>query len=236
MNHKVPAHVAKKMAEVKELLSFLSAGARLDIKCTALEYILGLTGSEDGREWIKANGAVLERLLDLLEDKNEVISKDAHLAIVNLSADRSIVESLVDHMPQLLCYLKQPQWTHADKICTILSNLSRDARGAGLLFEALTDAETGGKPGGEGGKRNPTLCELVDIFDRWDSFNKRANFHYLASVFLNLSQLGDARQLFLDRSKCILPKLLPYTQFPESHIRRGGIVGLIKNICFEVGT
>ena len=217
------------MSELEELLSFLSVDARLDIKCTAVEYVLGLTGSQDGKEWIKSNKGVLKSLLDLLADQNEIISKDAHLAIVNLSADKGILECLVNYMPQLLCYLKQPQWTHADKLCTILSNMSRSSKGAGLLFKVLMDAEES-----EGAKQT-TFHQLVDIFDQWQSYNKHANFHYLASVFLNLSQVKEARQLFLDHSKCILPKLLPYTQFPDSHIRRGGIVGLVRNICFEVG-
>ncbi len=224
--------MAAELEVKKELLPFLSSGARLDVKCTALEYVLGLTGSEEGREWIKQNKDVLKSLLDLLEDQNEIISKDAHLAIVNLSADRGVVECLVNYMPQLVCYLKQPQWAHADKLCTVLSNMSRSANGAGLLFKALTDAEDGGggkKPGGV------TFYQLVDIFNQWKSYNKHANFHYLSSVFLNISQIKEARQLFLDHSKCILPKLLPYTHFPDSHIRRGGIVGLVRNICFEVG-
>lgn len=220
------------MSELEELLSFLTGGARLDVKCTALEYVVGLTGSPDGRQWIKSNKDILKSLFELLTDQNEIISKDAHLAIVNLSADTSILECLVNYLPQLLCYLKQPQWMHADMLCTILSNLSRSSKGAELLFKVLMDAEAGENPGGADWT---TFYQLVDIFDQWKSYNKDANFHYLSSVFLNLSQVKAARQLFLDQSKCILPKLFSYTQFPDSHIRRGGIVGLLRNICFEVG-
>ena len=182
------------MSEVEELLSFLSAGARLDIKCTAVEYVLGLTGSQDGKEWIKSNKDILKSLVDLLADQNEIISKDAHLAIVNLSADKDVLEYLVNYMPQLLCYLKDPQWTHADKLCTILSNMSRTSKGAELLFKTLIDAKAGKTLGGT---KQTTLYQLVDIFDQWKSYNKHANFHYLASVFLNLSQVQETRQLFL---------------------------------------
>lgn len=215
------------MGELAELLQFLSLDTRLDVKCTALEYVLGLTGSDSGKEWVKSNKDILGKLLDLLKDQNEIISKDAHLAILNLSADQRIVDCFLNSIPQLLYYLQNPKWTHADKLCTILSNLSRFEAGAQCLFKSLTEAETS--------TSNVTFYQMVDIFDQWRSYNERANFHYLASVFLNLSQIHEARRLFLDQTKCILPKLLPYTQFAGSHIRRGGIAGLLKNLCFEVG-
>ena len=136
-----PTHVSNKMSELElsELLSFLSANARLDVKCTALEYVLGLTGSQEGRKWIRTNKDVLKSLFDLMEDRNEIISKDAHLSLVNLSADTSVEKCLVNYMPQLLCYLCEPQWTHADKVCTILSNLSRSPHGADQLLKVLTE-------------------------------------------------------------------------------------------------
>lgn len=224
-------HARMSETELSELLSFLSVDSRLDVKCTALECVLGLTGSQAGKEWIKSNKDVLERLFSMLSDQNEIISKDAHLAIVNFSADQDAVDYLVNYMPQLLCYLQNPQWINADKLCTILSNLSRSKKGAEALFRILMKAKAREEP-------NNTMLifyQLVDIFNQWKSYNKHANFHYLASVFLNLTQVREARQLFLDKTKCILPKLLPYTHFVDSHIRRGGIVGLLKNLCFEVG-
>jgi hypothetical protein len=216
------------MSEVLELLTFLSLETRLDLKCTALEYVLGLTDSQAGKEWIKHNKDVVGKLLNLLEDQNEVISKDAHLAIVNLSSDQEIVmDCLLGSITHFLRFMHNPQWMHADKLCTILSNISRYEPGALRLFKVLTEAETS--------PSNVTFYQMVDIFDQWKSYNQQANFHHLAGVFLNLSQIHEARQLFLDKTKCILPKLLPYTQFDGSHIRRGGIAGLLKNLCFEVG-
>ena len=215
-----------------ELLSFLSLDARLDVKCTALEYVLGLTGSEDGKKWVKSisNTDIFMKLLDLLNDPNEIISKNAHLVFVNLSADQEIAEHLLNCVSQFLCYLQNSQWKHADKLCTVLSNISRSRKGAQVLFKTLTTTDTDEEVAG-----SMTLYQLVDIFDQWKSYNEHANLHHLASVFLNLSQIHEARLLFLDKSKCILPKLLPYTHFANSSTRRGAIAGLIKNLCFEVG-
>ncbi len=223
--------------QLPDLLSFMSRDVRLDIKCTALKYVLGLTGSQDGKEWIQSNEEIFVMLLDLFTDQNKIISKEAHLAVVNLSAEPEMGIYLSKFIPHFLHHLQNPEWINADKLCTILSNLSRyeDSQGLKVLFQALTDKKDGDSKCREGGDVAITLYRLVDIFDRWKVYNKNADFHYLASVFLNLSQLIEARLLFLDRSKCILPRLLPYTHFADSRIRRGGIVGLLKNLCFEVG-
>ncbi len=61
----------------------------------------------------------------------------------------------------------------------ILSNLTHSEKGAIKFVRALQD-------GPESATRDVTLHQLVDIFDR-KNFNKRADFHYLATVFLNLS-------------------------------------------------
>lgn len=220
------------MASLSELSTFLSIDARLDVICTALEYILGFTGSKEGRELVRSNEDIVKKLFDLLTHKNEVISRDSHLIIVNLSADEDVhtVNYWVKVIPNILHYLRIPQWVHADKLCTILSNLSRSIKGAEILYKILTQSK-----GDEQSSSVPSLYQLVDIFDRWESYNPNANFHYLASIFVNLSQISPARSLFLDHSECLLPRLLPYTHFADSCIRRGGIVGLVKNLCFEVG-
>lgn len=217
-----------------ELVSFLLPRERLDVKCTALEYILGLSDSEDGRDLIKNSQDVVDRILGLMTDQDEIISKKAHLVIVNLSSDQNLENDLVRFVPQFWHHLQDPKWLHADKLCTILSNISRTMTGAVSLMKTLTK-DLQSNLGDNIQFTTPTLYQLVDMFDRRESFNSHAKFHYLASMFLNLSQLAEARLLFLDHSKCLLPRLLPYTQFQDSCIRRGGIVGLCKNLCFEVG-
>lgn len=210
--------------QLGELFSFLTLNTRLDLKSTALEYVLGMTGSEEGRSFIKRNQDVLRLLLELTTDAQPLISRDAHLALLNLSAVDDVAEHLIDLevIPRFLEFLVNPKWTHADKVCMILSNLTRQGKGAEAFVKAVT---TDGKP---------SLYQLIDIFDR-TGYNKDANFHYLGTVFSNVTQTSTARILFLDRSRCIIPRLLPYTQFQGSVIRRGGVVGLLRNLCFEVG-
>ena len=213
------------MADLSELLSFLSLqNTRLDLKSTALDYVLALTGSEQGQQLIKSNKEVLKLLLHLTTDKQPLIARDAHLALLNLSAVHEIAEVLIDLdvIPSFLEFLVNPNWNHADKICMILANMTRREKGAEVFVKAITSG------------RKPSLYELVDILDR-DGYNKDANFHYLSMVFSNITQISTARHLFLDHSKCILPRLLPFTRFEGSLVRRGGVVGLVRNLCFEVG-
>ena len=187
--------------ELSELLSFLSVDVRQDLRSTALEYVLGLTGSQEGRGWIKTNKDIVECLLELLTDKNEIISNNTHLAVVNLSADQEIVKYLLNSIPQFLHHLQDPHWRDADNLCIILSNITRSVEGTEELFKVLMDAETGAAVRDHKEADIPTLYQLIDIFDRRKSYNINANFHHLASVFLNLTQTVGARQLFLDRSK-----------------------------------
>jgi len=39
----------------------------------------------------------------------------------------------------------------------------------------------------------------------------------------------------MDRGRCVIQRLLPYTEYEHSHIRRGGVVGTLRNCCFDTG-
>lgn len=232
--------------QLQDLFSFLSLDSRLDLKTIALDYILGLTGSEDGRAMIKSNPPVIQLLFQLTSDNQPAIAKDANLVLLNLSSSKDVAELMLDldTIPRLLVHLMNPEYAHSDAVCMTLSNLTQSEKGSELFLTAIMQSEQAQTEHSSTATPStasdaatlvvPSLYQLVDIFDR-KGYNKNANFHYLATVFLNITQLSLARQMFLDQKKCILPRLIPYTQFYESEIRRGGVVGLLRNLCFEVG-
>lgn len=41
------------------------------------------------------------------------------------------------------------------------------------------------------------------------------------------------REVFFQKNKFLLDMLLPFISFEHSHIRRGGAIGLLKNLCFD---
>ncbi|NXF41671.1 HGH1 protein, partial [Nyctibius bracteatus] len=57
----------------------------------------------------------------------------------------------------------------------------------------------------------------------------------LGPLLCNLSQLPEGRRGLLDRSRCSVQRLLPFTQYEDSVVHRRGIVGALRNCCFEYG-
>ncbi|CAG9769971.1 unnamed protein product [Ceutorhynchus assimilis] len=220
---------------LNELLKFVQIGARLDLKAVAVEHILGLTGTPEGTEAVSNKPQLLTALISLLEDKTVPISKDASLCLVNISANERGATALLNvdvnancpplQLPpqhivtQCLNQIFNEQSKIADQCCMILSNLSRPSH---LIEKVIDVIEASGK----------SFDELINIFTKKE-FNKNAKLHYLGPVLSNLSQSSHVRKYILDKEKCVIQRLLPFTEYKDSLVRRGGIVGTLKNCCFE---
>ena len=209
------------MDEITQLASFLKKDARVDLKISALTYILGLTGSSDGLDCIYAHKEILlPALLELTEDGLDAIANDSYLALVNIAANLRLARELVllHVIPKLLTLLLDPKCT--DHVSMILSNLTRSSEGSKAVLDVL-----------QSNNSNVQLHQLVGLF----CTNRTTKFHYMATVFSNISQLPSGRGLFLNPEQCVLQRLLPFMSFQDSLVRRGGIVGLVRNLCFETG-
>ena len=83
------------------------------------------------------------------------------------------------------------------------------------------------------------LNQLLDLFVKGadGSFNKAADFDYLAYLFADLSKHPEVRKFFVERQKydSVIPltKLKVFTEH-KSDIRRKGVASTIKNVAFEV--
>ncbi|XP_054906135.1 protein HGH1 homolog [Poeciliopsis prolifica] len=208
-------------AEAAELLAFLTPSTRPDVKGKATEYILGLSGSRDGCRFLRSKPDLLARLFALTSDPSVAIAKDCYHIFINLSADETLHQVLVCEvqvLPVLLKNLQDPEFLFSDQICTILSNLSRHDKTCRTVFQVLEE-ELG-------------LAQLVEIFCN-ESFNKKAKLHYLGPLLSNLTQLPEARSLLMDRDRCVIQRLLPFTQYEASEVRRGGVIGTLRNCCFD---
>ncbi|XP_048059609.1 protein HGH1 homolog [Megalobrama amblycephala] len=208
--------------EAEELLSFLTLEMRADVKGRASEYVLGLTGNRDGCRYLQSKPDFLKALVTLTCDPSIAIVKDCFHALINLSADETLHQPLIkdtDLLAKLLPKLLDPEYVFADRICTILSNLSRHERTCKEVFRALQEQNIG-------------LDRVVEIFCT-EGFNKKASLHYLGPLLSNLTQLPEARHFILDKDRCVIQRLLPYTQYEQSTTRRGGVVGTLRNCCFD---
>ncbi|XP_051687160.1 protein HGH1 homolog isoform X1 [Oryctolagus cuniculus] len=213
-------------AEAAELLPFLAPGARADLQAAAVRHVLALTGSEPGRSLLAGQAALLRALVQLAGAPAPAPARDAARALVNLAADPGLHEPLLAADPglpaRLLGLALDPQWPWADEAAAALANLSREPAPCAALSEALASAD----PEGSGLERIVrALCT--------PGYNARAPLHYLGPLLSNLSQRPAARAFLLDPDRCVVQRLLPLTQHPDSSVRRGGVVGTLRNCCFE---
>lgn len=207
--------------EAAELLSFLTPSTRPDVKSQATEYILGLSGHRDGCRLLRSKPDLLTALFALTSDPSVAIVKDCYHIVINLSADETLHQVLVTDikiLPVLLKNLTDPDYLFSDQICTILSNLSRHEKTCRTVFRVLQE-EVG-------------LAKLVEIFCT-EGYNKKAKLHYLGPLLSNLTQLQEARNYILDKNRCVVQRLLPFTQYQASAVRRGGVIGTLRNCCFD---
>lgn len=208
-------------SEVAELLSFLTFGTRPDVKAQATEYLLGLSGDRDGCRLLRSKPDLLSALFALTSDPSIAIVKDCYHAFINLSADETLHQVLVANvkvLPVLFKNLLDPEFPFSDQICTILSNLTRHEKTCKTVTKELQE--------GVG------LAQLVEIFCT-EGFNKKAKLHYLGPLLSNLTQLPEARKYILDKDRCVIQRLLPFTQYEASAVRRGGVIGTLRNCCFD---
>ncbi|XP_042321515.1 protein HGH1 homolog [Sceloporus undulatus] len=207
--------------QTQELLGFLRPETRLDLKGRAVQYLTGLTGSPEGRQLLATQPEVVEALLALTGDTALPIAKEAYHALINLAMEPAAQRALAKGLPSLLSHLLDPASPLADQSCALLSNLSREEAAGRDLLAALQ------------AERSRGLVALVDAFCAGGGFNPQASLHYLGPLLSNLSQLPEARQVLLDPSRCVVQRLLPFTQDPGSAVRRGGVVGTLRNCCFD---
>ncbi|XP_077430424.1 protein HGH1 homolog isoform X2 [Vanacampus margaritifer] len=208
-------------SEAAELLSFLTPATRPDIKGHTTSYVLGLSGNRDGCRFLRTKPDFIAALFALTSDPSVAIAKDCYHILINLSADETLHQVLLTDIgvvPSLLKNLKDPQYLFSDQICTILSNLTRHEKTCKTLFKLLQE-EVG-------------LAQLVDMLCT-EGYNPHAKLHYLAPLLSNLTQMPDARRFLMDRDGCVVQRLLPFTQFQASAVRRGGVVGVLRNCCFD---
>ncbi|XP_072806087.1 protein HGH1 homolog isoform X2 [Vicugna pacos] len=221
-----PMPEAGPKAAAAKLLPFLALGARGDLQAAAAQHVLALTGSEPGRTLLAGQAALLRALVELAVAPAPAPARDAARALVNLAADPGLYDPLLAAEPglpaRLLGCALDPQWPWAEEAAAVLANLSREPAPCAALMAALAAAE----PVETGLERLVrALCT--------PGYNPRAPLHYLGPVLSNLSQRPATRAFLLDRDRCVVQRLLPLTQYADSSVRRGGVVGTLRNCCFE---
>jgi len=206
---------------LNELCRMLHPTTRLDVRLTASSNVMMLTGSDEGRLFIRQNKPLLEALFQTLDDPNVLIQKDAIHSLVNLSSDdvfNHITLQQYNIIPTLIRCITVARSPFADKASSILSNMTRNETAAKAVFEKI----------------EKQLDLLLGIYTKIDynTADEKQHMDYLGQVFANMTQCKLGRTFILNRDHLRIQKLIPFINH-ESITRRGSTCIMLKNICFD---
>ena len=232
------------MDPLNELVDFIRPETRLDVKQLAIHHVLSMTGNASSRNMLIAHKDAVKNVTTLAfkSDEQKSINKDAFFTLINLAVDelnaKRLIETCPDLIQRLIEYIADENSPFSDTACAVLSNLSRGKRNSELIYEFLkesdpSDANNNSKDANAKPKKHITFMRLLEVFCT-ENFNKKNKLDYLGPFICNLTQLDSVRELILN-DKLVLLRLLPFTTYLRSNIRRGGIVGCIKNCSFSYG-
>ncbi|XP_321688.5 protein HGH1 homolog [Anopheles gambiae] len=211
------------MDALDEIVPFLAKTARLDLKVVSLSHVLGLTGSVDGIKLLVQNETLLNNLLDLTGE--ESVAKDAVLCFVNITAEETGAAVVVDKLTERLVPLAyeavlDENCKLSDAWCMVLCNITRPEHLVERVLARLLAIEF-------------SLEKLTTCFTRVSYNKQKCHLNYLGPLFSNVSQSKAGREVFCNQQTGLLRRLLPFVHHEGSIVRRGGAVGLLKNVCFD---
>ncbi|NXP82216.1 HGH1 protein, partial [Ramphastos sulfuratus] len=207
---------AAEEAAMVELVALLAPAAGEAARAGAAEAALALSGDAAGRRLLAGRPEALTGLLELATGPYpppgpcSPAARHALGCLVNVSAEPVAREPLLAGLPALLNLLP------GGAACGVLANLCRERGAARRVLQGLRERDTG---------LDPLLQALGEPQPP----------PQLGPLLCNLSQLPEGRRGLLDRSRCSVQRLLPFTQYRDSVIHRRGIVGALRNCCFQYG-
>ncbi|XP_023945539.1 protein HGH1 homolog [Bicyclus anynana] len=212
-----------------EILQFLKPDCRIDLKHLSLEHLLDITGTASGKEALLKNEEVVRTIIDLTDDC-EIISKTALLILVNITSDAHGATELLKYRPHnktnvvelFLGYVLDPKKSHADAACMILSNITRVENSVKVCLDTFI----------------PHLEDLLKVLSNLNYNQCKSKLNYIAPLFSNLSCSARFRKWLTEPSMKQYPfiplkKLIPFCNYVDSVIRRGGAVGTVRNLSFD---
>jgi len=224
-------------AAVAEILQFLTLTSPVPPKVAALEYFLGLSNSPEGVSLIVSSndGRVISSILVLtFADKSAPVVENCLKILINLTVDDDVSWALLnltnsaDLPKRLLRVVVDRKHVFADQVCGILCNLTRSTRCSLRMAEVIAEESAEEGDGGCVSMHNLVLALTTE------KYNEFATLHYLAPFISNLTQVKSVRNFVMDEKRCVIQRLLPFMNYEKSPERRGGVIGILRNCCFDV--
>ncbi|KAI0117225.1 DUF383-domain-containing protein [Daldinia grandis] len=218
--------------ELEELVGFI-ADPKPDIRALATEHLVPYSTSQLGI--FKADSFKPIKNLKLLVKDHPKIAEHVITILINLAADREILESLATDdkfLDEVLRQIIIPTEPNANLLSMLLANLSKwDSLKRILNKKQESPTELG--------SNELVLNQLVDLFVKGadGSYNKNADFDHLAYLFADLTKHAEVRHYFVRKQEYdgVIPitKLKVFTEY-KSNVRRKGVASTLKNVAFDV--
>ncbi|KAK4231424.1 hypothetical protein QBC38DRAFT_355007 [Podospora fimiseda] len=218
--------------ELEELVGFI-AHPNPQIRAVAIENLVPYSVSQPSI--FKTEGFTPIKHLKFLVKDHPKIAEHALTILINLTSDQKVLEFVATDdkfLDVVLSYVTEPTEPNANLLAMLLANM--------VKWDGLKSVATKKQPAPEKLQSDElVLNQLLDLFVKGadGSYNKHADFDYLAYVFADLSKHAEIRQFFAAQqdydSVVPLNKIKVFTEH-KSGIRRKGVASTIKNVAFDL--
>ncbi|KAH6660407.1 hypothetical protein BKA67DRAFT_547939 [Truncatella angustata] len=218
--------------ELEELVGFI-ANPNPQIRLLATEHLLPYSTADPSI--FKVDNLQPVKNLKLLVKDHPKIAEHVITILVNLSADRQVLESLAaddKFLDTVLGFIISPSEPNANLLSMLLANLAKwDG------FKSILDKRQPAPK--ELGSDDRVLNQLLDLFVKGaeGTYNKAADFDHLSYLFADLTKHDAIRHHFLQKQDYdeVIPitKLIVFTEH-KSDVRRKGVASTIKNVAFDI--
>lgn len=215
-------------AALKEMIPFLKWHSPYNYKKEILENMLGTTGTSEGMACLSKNVELMNSLSWLvIEDRSLDIQEKALKILVNLSTihlAKEVSELIMrsELLEVVLKFMLNKKFPSANYCAMLLANLTLENSRCETVYKMISK------------NNNLSVESLLDVFCDV-KYNEACDLEHVGSLLANLTLLKEARDQFLEQEKMLIKKILPFTQFMESSVRRYSAAAIIKNCLFETG-
>ncbi|CAJ2501934.1 Uu.00g047870.m01.CDS01 [Anthostomella pinea] len=218
--------------ELEELVG-LVADPKPEVRGIAAEHLVPYSISQPGIFKVDKLGPV--KNLKLLVRDHPKIAEHIVTILINLSADREVLESLATDdkfLSEVFRQVVNPSEPNANLLSMLLANLAK--------WDSLKRVlELKQSPPEELKSNDMIMNQLLDLFVKGadGTYNKNADFDHLAYLFADLTKHAEVRHHFVRKQDYdgVIPltKLKVFTEH-KSDVRRKGVASTIKNVAFDV--
>lgn len=225
-------------SELEELVEFLHS-PQPGIVQIALDNLVGYSTGVHQQVFAYDNYTAIKDLKNLAQSKGRTTVNQAITILANLCDDltmRNLIVEDLEFLKYLVSSIIDLTNFNADLMCILLTNLAKnDAINKIFDFEIKHTSDEQKAVF----KSEKAMDCLMDCFVKGSdrTLNKGAEFDYLSYFFADISRFSTGRDYFITEQAYdeVVPisKILVFTEFYESKIRREGVASTIKNSLFD---